>query len=657
MAEKTLNVPIGTCYNELGNKKFERNGFYENKLMEIINDTKTTIKKILMEPSRPWSLELYKDFINKTTIQMLNQSQTHSILFNNDNNSIITENIGLPRNLNNQRIFNILVYEKSLPYILKYIAFHFYNKNLNNDDVNKKNIFLYCDEDSYAILKKTNEITFQPEIETKKQKLFNQQITIDKFNLSPSEIDLLKSMNIYIVVSSHCLMKGVGGKRAFIQQYNHQLSDNNEDYVCLTIDDNITGLTIQQQGNCTFRKLQQPTFSDECTMLSFVQIYDLLYDKIKTNNNDIVFAGVHKGNGSGDTDKGNNNEDSNSSTIYKLNMSRPSWLINHRYLYNPYFTTFFEDMAFNMELPVTQCMKINVFLRFGHFPSSPKTNCQQKMKRNYLNDQNDNFDIDLSNDKIKNRLEPIYIMYILFVESIYQENPNNITFHYESSPKIYLHFNFFNSGDFSIMGKYICHQLPFFICLLLFFSNKKHHFLNFCQDNKKKYINSTMYDYTIYNILHNIIIENKTKKSETEEITTYNYLYSSETISLLTCFNLQQLFNGNVDYNDLQKATLLRDRFEPFTYSNIDHFHNLNISDQRIRKRDNSFETQTIQKRRKSNSLKNTTRNTTRNTMKNTTRKTTKYKSPISSFNKTNTTIKPKTNKPTKTNKKRTRYY
>ena len=120
----------------------------------------------------------------------------------------------------------------------------------------------------------------------------------------------------------------------------------------MTIDDNITAIVkIEKKNNkCRLQDAyDKKKLSDKCETINLIDIYDILFDK---TNEHFLFSGINKGMGTRDMGQPakNTDEELDSVAIYKLNMSRPVELYNNQYFYNPFFTSFFEDMAFNYTL-------------------------------------------------------------------------------------------------------------------------------------------------------------------------------------------------------------------------------------------------------------------------------------------------------------------
>lgn len=161
------------------------------------------------------------------------------------------------------------------------------------------------------------------------------------------------------------------------------MAKDDADYTCMTIDDNITGI-YGMKFDCTSRSLNKSDNAN-CMTYSLLSIYDYLKNELREN---VVFVGIDKGGGESNTDgrdlHGNCLIRKNTVSIYKLNMSKPVRIMNLKCYYNPYFSRFFEDIAFNSEISYGEQIKSMKFvcfrLNFGHFQvkaATGKSNAQK----------------------------------------------------------------------------------------------------------------------------------------------------------------------------------------------------------------------------------------------------------------------------------------
>lgn len=385
--------------------------------------------------------KVYKPFLHKTTDQMLNMSSTVDLKYN-DEKFIFSPAIAPP--LSTSYFINILCFGKSLTYLLKYVAFLFKDTmGVRNSNVC---VFLVCDEESYNNYATENVSIIDDNFIFPKS--FNDVFgksdcngndigSNQTYNVSIKELEVLNEINIKCVYSSHFLMKGVGGKRAFIQHYNKTwLSDNSPDFMCMTLDDNITAI-YNITAQCNVRKTNKSKISN-CYTVPLLNVYDEL-QQYMLQNPDAYFGGINKGKGTTDSNMGyipTNGDDAlackiitNTVAIYKLNLARTVKLFDHGYIYNPYFTRFFEDIAFNSEVG-THTFKQNCYhLNFAHFRAGGDSiSCDfQKTDENIcdglVNDHDENFPKYLkSKFKSVSSIEPVYVMYALYFKALYDAN-------------------------------------------------------------------------------------------------------------------------------------------------------------------------------------------------------------------------------------------
>jgi hypothetical protein len=526
-ADPRLRPDRGTgCRNPLNDTVYFRNTLYETRLQEILNRYKKTIH------TRTWSLNVYKGFLRKTTQMML---ETIGVYKYNLQTSQFAEAAAAA---DAPRVVNIITFEKSWPYLLKYIAYHF--RGARPDTA----VFVFCDEESEQWIRETAPAGRNRGSVTRstprnrgrrsrpREPLFHLQLQADAFALSPEEESLLANLAIYMVVSYHPLMKGIGGKRAVVQEYNYIYSRKNPDYTCLTIDDNITGFYEKSAHPCDYRRLQSKEIPLECKTYDLMQVYDML-EQIMNANPSIHFAGVFKGNGV-PSEAGGDASEISSNTIYKLNLSRPAWLLEQGYVYNPFFTTFFEDIAFNLELDRENCAKLNVFLRFGHVPATHGTGeCDRILLQVQLNDQNDDFPEFVLPPRRFQRLEPFYIMYMLYFDCLYKEG--NLVLKADYKNKVY--YEIYGVGQ-KLGGKYKCFQCPLFLMLLLYFASRRDPLLDLCVERNE--ISSSLWSFTNYGVLYNIIEEDSDGTN-----VHYTYKYSNKVVELLELFDIVSVQNGD----------------------------------------------------------------------------------------------------------------
>ena len=117
--------------------------------------------------------------------------------------------------------------------------------------------------------------------------------TRDDYFLGEDEARIIRLLDIRFVQSSHFLMKGIGGKRALIQYYNYvHLSNNDPNFMCMTIDDNITSvynkmMPMIYQGVC------EPCAAEYSQYWQYISQFCTFVDKV--NNKEattIIVDGV-----------------------------------------------------------------------------------------------------------------------------------------------------------------------------------------------------------------------------------------------------------------------------------------------------------------------------------------------------------------------------
>jgi hypothetical protein len=137
------------CENTINKKFYKREKTFENKIMTYMNEEKKRIQRTLFF-GQPWTMN---EFCQKTTIEIMNQTSIYSFKLNTGFKQI-NEEVVVPLS-SNARIFNILTFDKSWDYLLKYIAYHIpfdplvnlYQRNL---DKNQRNhVFVFCDQSNF----------------------------------------------------------------------------------------------------------------------------------------------------------------------------------------------------------------------------------------------------------------------------------------------------------------------------------------------------------------------------------------------------------------------------------------------------------------------------------------------------------------------------
>jgi hypothetical protein len=390
---------------------------------------------------------------------------------------------------------------------------------------------VFCDYESFDLYKNNTNIDID------NTNYFSEDIRLfsDKIKKDINQIDLKilgEFIHIYFIHSEHYLMKGVGGKRAAIQYYNYTyLSKNDKNYKCMTIDDNITSI-IKIENDCTIiNAYKQDYLSDNCETINLIDIYDILFDKTKEH---ILFSGINKGKGT----RVANNMELDSVAIYKLNMSRPVELYNNQYFYNPFFTSFFEDMAFNYTLLLNkQSYKtLSYHLRFGHQAG----NLNKKKERDY-EDIFENV-----NSKNISGVLPIFLMYLLYFVSLYDLNdPKFLNISYEEKTEE-PYFAFFMKKPYQIQSdsKYLKYQIPFFIYSVLYcFSQNRIDFI-LCDKTKRNINNKYL---KLYNYLINKNIYSEYLDNDNTKVYKLNHLETAMSVLEIEFKYLNNIFVGELN--------------------------------------------------------------------------------------------------------------
>ena len=208
------------------------------------------------------------------------------------------------------------------------------------------------------------------------------------YNYLSADILLLTTQNIriFVVSSPHYLMMGIGCKRAII---NACMSDISAVTYGLNLDDNITGI-YKYSNVCTKRAVlskwvcksygqtTKQTLSATCGKISILNLYQELEDFARQNTN-VMLLGVAKGDGyPAETDMlkahTSGNKYINTTSIYKLSFQKYKSIVSAGIFYNPYFTRFMEDLAFNNSFSSgTSKINATLYLRFAHpFSGNPE---------------------------------------------------------------------------------------------------------------------------------------------------------------------------------------------------------------------------------------------------------------------------------------------
>jgi len=493
------------CIDENTNNQYKRDITYEKKLESIVNNAKNYIvdsvknerkimpnnNSIFASKKDSFLVNHYNPFLWLTSEEIIRKSTTEKLFINEKTIGFTKVNASnefdkYTSSSSNCKVINIIGFGKSLEYLLKYILFHVNYKYKNATIL----FMIFCDNESFDSYKNNTNI---PIDETT---YFSEDIKLfsDKINNPINQIDLRvlgEFIQIYFIYSDHYLMKGIGGKRAAIQYYNYTyLSKNDTNYKCMTIDDNITSI-VKIEKDCRFQDAYKAKIlSEKCETIQLMDIYDFLVHKTKEH---ILFSGINKGKGTrGERDT--NDTDVDSVAIYKLNMSRPVELYKNQYFYNPFFTSFFEDMAFNYTLLLNKqsYKSLAYHIRFGHQSS----NSTKKGRDDY----EDTFE-NVNSINITGVL-PVFLMYLLYFVGLYDlKDTKFLSISYDNDTEEPF-FAFFTRKPYQLQSdsKYLKYQIPFFIYSALYcFSQNRIEFI-LCDRNNRN-INT---DYLkLYNYLVN----------------------------------------------------------------------------------------------------------------------------------------------------------
>lgn len=527
----------------------------------------------------------YQPFLWLTTKQIVEQSKTTQFMtdsfgWRDVNPEKLFSNT---ENRHSPRIINIIAYKKNLNYLLKYMAFHLHNSIQHLDGEISWCFMVFCDEDSFQFYNEhANDLEMGWETSTI-PRLFSEYLK-SSMKLTKNDLDVLEKVSIFFVHSTHALMKGIGGKRAAIQYYHcHYLSNQSPDYTCLTIDDNITGIVKISPVECNFRTAQQTTLNDTCEMANLLDVY-LKLEHVTHGN--ILFSGIYKGKGQGDNNHTKKPletmvKETDTSTIYKLNMSRPIELYNRQYFYNPFFGLFFEDVIFNNCLGLDKnCKKLDFHLRFGHESKG---------------DNEDVFPIIKTDESAFQPFNGGMLMYVLLVHYLYpHENNRFLYIHIESrktkstttadlSIPTFFFYDLMNN-PFQPTSKYRSKQQLFYVLSLLYASAKNHPNVVLCsQTDQKIQLNNFILQSFETLVKLGLVQIDKTSEDETKEYYSINVNDNHMEKLHQECGQLTNLYRGNVStvalisnysakprasYNATKKMLGKRRRFhEPSTHS------------------------------------------------------------------------------------------
>lgn len=357
---------------------------------------------------------------------------------------------------------NILTYGKTLFYILRYIQFLLLNFRRNDERIN---FFIFCDIETYRVhmnnlqfilnALRAPEHHFAPEVNTGEIYNFKQFLALypgDRFHqLSLNELTLFQSINIYYIASADPLMKGIGCKRAAINQFHYLICNsaynsgiNKDNYIIMQLDDNISGINninrdckkrvvdnIIQCPNRNLPKNATPDTLKNCSTTdglyenNIMKIYKLLKDIMTDDDKytNTLLCGIDKG-AAVTQDDSNGDFINNTHSIYKLTLQRIHSLHKLKIFYNPFFTRFLEDLTFNaiikgvskgkgVDKPLT-FMHRSYHLRFIHNEYSDNEDCfPQDVGGCYIIN-----DAGIKNPVNIRATEPIYLMYILYLNLI-----------------------------------------------------------------------------------------------------------------------------------------------------------------------------------------------------------------------------------------------
>jgi len=460
---------------DLNNITYSRNTGTEDKVFYEMNKTQSFIRAALSDVSLPprvpkaeYYQTVYKPFLLKTTEEMNRLTTSYKFNLSAEGQPMFT-GVSPTGFAQKAYVINIICYGKSLMYILKYIAFWFLK--INPEYLSSISILCFCDSESYHNYA-TEQLIVPPNKSTQHmgEQSFHDFLgkTRDDYFLGEDEARIIRLLDIRFVQSSHFLMKGIGGKRALIQYYNYvHLSNNDPNFMCMTIDDNITSVYHILPG-CKFRRINK----EECATLSLIDIYNILRT-VMTQHTNVFIAGINKGSATSETEIGYKDGQCrtvyNTGAIYKLNLTRVVSLMEEKFFYNPYFTRFFEDVVFNDELAFySHTYKHNcIHLLFGHFNIDSTDKCAMQIK-----DHDVNFpDYLKSHFKSVPGIQPIFIMYAIFCKAAYDGGFLKIEMSKkEIDKRIWLpQFYFFGREGlgFPTNKKYSVYQYVFYMYALL----------------------------------------------------------------------------------------------------------------------------------------------------------------------------------------------
>jgi hypothetical protein len=413
---------------------------------------------------------------------------TDGLLREDQTNEFLAEDHNINNNSYN---INVLTYGKTLFYILRYIQFLLLNFERTDEIIN---FFIFCDIETYSVhmnnlqfilnALRATEYHFAPEVDASAIYNFKQFLELyqgDRFHqLSSNELRLFQSINIYYITSADPLMKGIGCKRAAINQFHYLICNsaynsgiNKDNYIIMQLDDNISGITNMNDDNCKKRTvdniiqcsgrafpqdvpkdlLQTCSTDNNVYRNNIMKIYKLLKDiMIDGDHNNILLCGIDKGAAITQDTIAGKPILYNTHSIYKLTMQRIHRLHSLNIFYNPFFTRFLEDLTFNAIIKgyTLAVKKINLtfmhchyHLRFIHNEYIDNEDCfPEKVGRCYIiNDSGDETPINIQ------AIEPIYLMYIIYLHIItdmkylsiaYRKKDNIPTFVYNDVDYLYV---------------------------------------------------------------------------------------------------------------------------------------------------------------------------------------------------------------------------
>jgi hypothetical protein len=314
-------------------------------------------------PSASYYRQIYKPYLKKTTASIGENSTVYkwnasSLSFQPHPLFPETTKEDIQQRAQDWNI-SIICFGKSITYMLKYVAYLFYDLTQRNR-ANRLHVSFLCDRDTadgylnYPI-EQTTDIREPIDVRLgfhRYMGLLKDQNREDPayYPLDATELELLSQIHMYIIRSEHILCKGVGAKRALAQYLHAKFASQlatPDAFVCMTIDDNITGFYEMNNRSCTNRTPNKD-MNPNCTFLSCLAIYDKLKAQMASRTHFLI-GGVSKGNGPGAT-ADHTVEDKDSYSIYKLIMTRSFTLWDKDLVYNPFFTRFMEDTIFNTEV-------------------------------------------------------------------------------------------------------------------------------------------------------------------------------------------------------------------------------------------------------------------------------------------------------------------